>query len=59
MGIIDTTNVSWSTGNVPKCKEVLILLYYESKHANYSRSDYFSDEKKLESLLSREIPFFC
>ncbi len=48
MGIIDTTNMSWSTGKVPKCKEALILLYYESKHANYSRSDYFSDEKKLK-----------
>ncbi len=59
MGIIDTTNLSWSTGKVPKCKEALIPLYYESKHANYSRSDYFPNEEKLESLLSRKIPFFC
>jgi hypothetical protein len=59
MGIIDSTNVSWSTGKVPKCKEAPILRYYESKHVNYTRSDDFSDEKKWESCLSRKIQFFC
>jgi hypothetical protein len=58
IGIIDTTNVSWSTENVPKCKGALILLYYESKHANYSRSDYFSDEKKIGIPLVQKNPIF-
>ncbi len=59
MGILDTTNVSWSTGKVSKSKEVMILCYYESKHINYTRSDDFSNKKKQESHLSREIAFFC
>jgi hypothetical protein len=46
MGIIDTTNLSWSTRKVSKSKEVLILHYYESKNVNYTKSDDFSDEKK-------------
>ncbi len=45
MGILDTTNVSWSTGKVSKSKEVLILRHYESKNVNYTRSDNFSIHK--------------
>jgi hypothetical protein len=37
----------------------MILLYYESKHVNYTRSDDFSVDKKWESHLSRKIPLFC
>jgi hypothetical protein len=48
MGIIDTTNVSWSTGKVSKRKEVIILCYYESKNVNYTRSDDFSVKRKME-----------
>ncbi len=46
MGIIDTTNESWSTGKVSKSREVQILRHYESKHVDYTRSDGFSVEKK-------------
>jgi hypothetical protein len=46
MGIIDITSLSWSTRKVSKRKEVMILLYYESKHVNYTRSDDFSVDKK-------------
>jgi hypothetical protein len=59
MGILDTTNVSWSTGKVPKSTEVLILRYFESKHIKYARSDDFSKEKRQKSHFSRKIPFFC
>jgi hypothetical protein len=59
MGIIDTTNVSWSTKKLSKGNEGIILRYYEFKQVNYTRSDAFSDKKKLKSHLSRKIPFFC
>jgi hypothetical protein len=59
MGILDTTNLSWSTGKVSKSKEVMILCYYGSKHIKYTRSDDFSNKKKQESHLFRKITFSC
>jgi hypothetical protein len=59
MGILDTTNVSWFTGKVPKSKEILILRYFESKNINYTRSDDFSNKKRQKSNFSRKMPFFC
>ncbi len=59
MGIIDTTNLSWSTRKLLGRKEVMILCYYEPKHVNYTKSDNFFDRKKWKSLLSRKVPFSC
>jgi hypothetical protein len=61
MGIIDTTNLSWSTRKVSVSKEVIILCRYESKHVNNTRLDcikYQKDPENLKTSCGQENPIF-
>ncbi len=52
MGIVDTTNTSWSTQKVLKCKKIMFLYYYKYKHVKIIRTNSIVSLKYEENPIS-------